>query len=196
MGRHSTIPTLFDECKTVSITFLKKHGYLDGVGIKSGVLSWTRGGSTSGSISICVDLACGPKLTLNYTCNGERCCYTVRLTFKPSNLGKGHIWYFICPETNQLCRKLYQGNRYFLHRDAFKGCYYENQVQSHKNRELWKLYCLHFIPERVYEHMYKKYFKPRYNGTATRKMLRLQEKLSLYNNLKISIPSEEDLLMF
>jgi hypothetical protein len=195
MSRHSSIPTLFDECKTISITFLRKHNYLNQNNQSSGVMSWSRNGSTTGQISISVSMVNNPCLTLSYVCNGKPIKYDVRLISVPSNLGKGEVWYFVCPNTGKLCRKLYQGSIYFLHRDAFEGCFYDSQVQSHRNRALLKLYSLHFVTDKVYEERYRKYFKPCYNGKPTKRTLKLQQMLERYNTIKGTLPSEESLLL-
>ena len=58
--------------------------------------------------------------------------YKVYLTSTPSNLNRGEIWYFICPQTKKRCRKLYSIGGYFLHREAFNGCMYKIQIESKK----------------------------------------------------------------
>jgi hypothetical protein len=46
----------------------------------------------------------------------------INLTSKPSNLGKGLVWFFICPLTDTLCRKLYRcRTNDFLSYKAFKS---------------------------------------------------------------------------
>ena len=195
MSRHSSIPTLFDECKTISITFLKKHSYLNQNNQSSGIMSWSRNGSTTGQISISVSMVNNPCLTLSYVCNGKPIKYDVKLMSVPSNLGKGKVWYFVCPNTGKLCRKLYQGSIYFLHRDAFKDCFYDSQVQSHKNRVLLKLYSMHFVTDKVYEERFKKHFKTTYGGKPTKRFLKLQKKLTEYEHIKHCLLSEEQLLL-
>jgi len=45
--------------------------------------------------------------------------------YAPEYPGKGVIWHFLCPATRKRCRKLYLVDTYFLHREAFNGCFYE-----------------------------------------------------------------------
>ena len=52
MPKPHTFPTLYDEVKTVSISFLTKHGYLKPNKLKAGSIHWSRNGENLGSISI------------------------------------------------------------------------------------------------------------------------------------------------
>lgn len=125
MPKQYTFPNLYDDLKTVSISFLTKHGYLKTNQWQSGVITWSMGGNKTGSISIRVNThSQSPYLELDYNCNEVPINYRVQLVSVPSNLGKGVVWYFICPKTNKRCRKLYLVNTYFYHRSAFNGCMY------------------------------------------------------------------------
>ena len=44
MPKPHTFPTLYDDLKTVSISFLAKHGYLKPNQLKSGSIHWGRNG--------------------------------------------------------------------------------------------------------------------------------------------------------
>ena len=68
---------------------------------------------------------------------------------------QNHIWYFICPETNKLCRKIYSINGFFLHREAFKGCMYESQTQSKGNKQLEKVIGAAFTMDQLYNQLYR-----------------------------------------
>ena len=108
MAKPSTYPTLYDECKTVSIAFLKEHGYLNPGQYKSGIITWSRNGNKTGSISIAVNkYKESSYLELDYRCNDKPINYKVPLVSLPSNIGKGVIWFFLCPNTGKRCRKLY-----------------------------------------------------------------------------------------
>lgn len=126
MARHSSIPTLLDECKTITISFLKKYGYLKPNNAQSGVITWSRNGVTTGTINIRVNTTDDIILVLDYKCNGKPGNYSIHFVSVPLNLGKGNVSYFLCPTTGKRCRKLYLGDTYFLHRDAFKGCFYDS----------------------------------------------------------------------
>lgn len=180
MAKHRTCPTLYDEVKTVSITFLKSHKYLEPEGYKGGSIIWSRNGVETGNINICVSTYSESLyLELDYKCNQIPINYRVQLVSIPSNLGKGVIWFFVCPHTGKRCRKLYLGSSYFYHRSAFNGCMYEKQTQSKKSRELDKTFgAYYYANDKIFEQLYQKHFKKYYAGKPTKRYLRITKLLS------------------
>jgi hypothetical protein len=77
----------------------------------------------------------------------------VQLVSAPSNLGKGFVWYFVCPRPGKRCRKLYLADTYFYHREAFHGCMYESQTQSKKYRQLDKTLGAYFKSDNLYSEL-------------------------------------------
>ena len=75
-----------------------------------------------------------PVMKLLYSVNGESIQLTVFIVAKPSNLGKGNVWYFICPVSGLHCRILYDVQSKFVHRKAYPGQHYYMQVHSKTNR--------------------------------------------------------------
>jgi hypothetical protein len=190
MPKMHTFPTLYDECKTVSITKLKEWGYLKPDQWKSGTLTWSRNGQQYASICIKVDtLSVKPYIMFEYNCNSEPVNYKVQLVSINSNIGKGLIWYFLCPNTGKKCRKLYLVNKYFLHREAFKGAMYEKQTYSEYSRQQIKLWTLLFDKDEICQLVYKKYFKPFYKGQPTKRYLKYLKATKAANCI-----SEEQLL--
>lgn len=186
MAKPATFPTLFDECATITIKFLKSHKYLEPDGWKTGTITWSQGEGESkritGSISIKVNTqAESPYTELNYKTNDKPINYRVHLVSIPSNLGNGLVWYFLCPHTGKRCRKLYLISGYFLHRKAFTGCFYEKQTYSHKNRKQFALWGKLFDTDKVYEQIYSKYFKTDYAGKPTKRYLRLLKQIQAAN---------------
>lgn len=178
MPKPHTFPTLFDEVKTISISFLKKHGYLKPNQLKVGSVHWNRNGEKIGSISIRVcTLSDNQFLEFDYKCNQVPIKYKVKLISVLSNLGKGFVWFFICPRTGKRCRKLYLADTYFYHRLAFSGCMYEQQTQSKKNRYLNKTLEAYFKTDELYEQLYKKHIKKTYAGKPTKKYLKLTKQI-------------------
>ena len=178
MPKPYTFPTLYNEALQIHISKLKGWGYLDPKQIKSGTLNWSRNGNPTGSISIRVKTHSEqPYIELDYKYRDEPRIYKVRLVSAPSNLGKGLIWYFLCPQTNKRCRKLYSIGGYFLHREAFNGCMYESQTQSKKYRQLDKTLGAYFKSDNLYSELYKKNFKKTYAGKPTKKYLRIMEQI-------------------
>ena len=178
MPKPHTFPTLYNEALQISISKLKEWKYLNPEQIKSGTITWSRNGSQTGSISIKVNTHSEqPYIELDYKYRDEPRNYKVSLVSKPSNLGKGLIWYFLCPHTKKRCRKLYSIGGYFLHREAFSGCMYETQTQSKKYRQLDKTLGAYFKSDNLYSELYKKNFKKTYAGKPTKRYLRIMEQI-------------------
>jgi len=178
MPKPHTFPTLYNEALQIHISKLKGWGYLNPEQIKSGTLNWSRNGNPTGSISIQANTHSEqPYIELDYKYRDEPRNYKVYLTSTPSNLNKGEIWYFICPQTKKRCRKLYLIGGYFLHREAFNGCMYETQTQSKTYRQLDKTLGAYFKSDNLYNELYKKNFKKTYAGKPTKRYLRIMEQI-------------------
>src|SRR5690554_3614416 len=178
MAKPQTNPTLYDNALQMSIKKLNEWGYLKrGQKVRT-QLEWSRNGNPTGSISINVNTHSEqPYIELDYKFRDEPRKYKVKLVCVPSNLGKGVIWYFLCPQTNKRCRILYSIGGYFLHREAFSGCMYESQTQSKKYRQLDKTLGAYFQTSKLYDEIYSKHFKKWYNGKPTKRYLKLLKKL-------------------
>ena len=186
MPKPHTFPTLYNEALQISISKLKEWEYLNPEQIKSGTITWSRNGNQTGSISIKVNTHSEqPYIELDYKYRDEPRNYKVSLVSMPSNLGKGLIWYFLCPTTNKRCRKLYSIGGYFLHREAFKGCMYDCQTQSKKNRQLDKTLGMYFKIDCVFEEINKKHFKKYYAGKPTKRYLKLNKLINQADNISI-----------
>lgn len=187
MPKHHTFPTLYDEVLQISITKLKEWEYLNPEQVKIGTITWSRNGNTTGSISIRVNtISEKPFIELDYKYRDEPRNYKIPLVSVPSNLGKGLIWYFLCPQTNKRCRKMYSIGGYFLHREAFHGCMYESQTKSKYYRSLEKTLGAFFRTDQLYEQLYKKHFKQTYAGKPTKKYLRIMEQIQKAESIPYS----------
>lgn len=185
MGRLSTFPILLNECRTIDISNLKRWGCIKpGVRV-SNTINWNYNGHREASISFTVDMqAESPHLKLTYLSCGRLISYKVMLIAVPANIGKGIVWFFICPKTGKRCRKLYLINSFFLHRSAFTGCLYEKQTYSHKIRNKFKYHEKVFGVEEIYDQLDSKYFKTQYAGRPTRRYLQLMKKINAYEKNK------------
>ena len=191
MPKPHTFPTLFDECKKLTISDLKRWNYLKPNQNLNGVITWSRGGEKTGSISIVTYTSPEENyIELNYRSNGTPINYRVQLVTMPSNLGKGLIWFFRCQRTGRKCRNLYLADTYLFHRKAFRNCMYDCQTQSHKNRILLRLFDRLTKKENAYGKIYSKHFKKQYNGKPTRRYLKLIKQISNGEGI-----SETELLM-
>lgn len=182
--RWSNYPDEVEGLRTLEIGFLKKNKYLEHS--RSGSITWTDNYNNKNSISIKTEMTNeSGVLELSYTYNhNEEIRYKVLMITKESNLGKGNIWFFICPHTRKLCRKLHFKDGYFLHRTAFSNLYYEQQLKSTKYRFLEKLMfrgC--FKNDLLYEEINKKYFKKFYNGIMTKRYKRILKKIEKNRNV-------------
>ncbi len=195
MPKPHTFPTLFDEVKTIDISFLKKNGYLKQNQTRCGTLSWNINGEKTGSISITVfNLDEETYLQLDYNCDGISINYKVEIVSIPSNFGKGQIQYFLCPKTFKNCRKLYLVQTYFYHRDAFEYSMYECQTQSKKARTLNGTIGTYFKVDSYNEQLYKKHFKKTYGGKPTKKYLWLIGQIRKAENIDFRDVEREMLL--
>lgn len=184
MPKPNTSTTLYNEALQLNISKLKSWGYLNPEQIKSGTINWSRNGNPTGSISIQVNTHSEqPYIVLDYKYRNEPRNSKVYLTSTPSNLNRGKIWYFICPQTNKRCRKLYSIGGYFLHREAFKGCMYETQTQSKKYRQLDKTIGAYFKSDKLYSELYKKNFKKTYAGKPTKRYLKIINQVNKYDSI-------------
>lgn len=178
MPRFATYPSTYDDCLTIEIKNILAWGYLRVGYSNSGVISWSRNGVKHSSISISSYNTFDSKyLTLDYKSNGIPITYRVEVISVPSNLGKGEVFYFLCPKTGKRCRKLYLQYGYFYHREAYRGTMYECQLRSKKTRGIFKIFDKIYIHDTVYCERYKKYFKTHYNGKPTKRFLKLENKI-------------------
>lgn len=178
MPKPHTFPTLYNDALQLRISRLKEWGYLEKGQTMSGTITWSTNGNPTGSISIKTNtLGEQPYVELDYNFRDEHRNYKVYLTSTPSNLNRGEIWYFNCPQTNKRCRKLYSIGGYFFHREAFNGCMYESQTQSKKYREMERTFGAYFKSDKLYEELYSKNFKKTYAGKPTKRYLRIMEQI-------------------
>ena len=174
MPKPYTFPTLYNEALQISISKLKGWEYLNPEQIKKGIVTWSSNGNQRGSISIKVNTKSEQTyIELDYKYRDEPRNYKVYLTSTSSNLDKGKIWYFLCPHTNKRCRKLYLIGGYFLHREAFKNCMYQSQIETKRYRQIDKTFGAYFKSEELYSELHKKHFKKTYAGMPTKRYLRI-----------------------
>lgn len=87
-----------------------------------------------------------------------------------SNIGKGHVYYFLCPETNQRCRTLFKcyGSNHFKCFKAYKSqLYYDSQLCSNWNDRYWHCF-------RKLEQMDQRRDTYTYAGRITKRAMRYE----------------------
>lgn len=174
MPKHQTFPTILDEVETISITFLKQQGYLKPNHIKCGTVSWKINGVKTSSISILVNTL-ENYVEFDYRANKVPIQYRVELVKRTANIGNGVLWFFECPNTLKLCRKLYFFNSCFLHREACIGAMYVAQTYSKRTRAMIKVF--NGFHRNTYQTIYSKHFRKYYQGKPTKRYLKASRQL-------------------
>ena len=188
MPKPSTFKTIFDDCLMLNISNFKKWNYLVYDTRQSGTLTWSnRFDEVTSRLTVQMVFNENEQyFYLNYKCNGNSYYYKVVLTSIPSNLGKGKVWYFICPFTLRRCRKLYLISERFMHRSNLPSGMYECQTKSKKWRAMEKAYGAYFDLDRHYKQLYSKYFKTHYNGMPTKKYIKIMQQINEGNQMSSS----------
>lgn len=182
MPRIANYNTTVEDCLTYRLKCLTENNfnYLKSYGIRTGTTSWRINGQPHAKIDFKVThTKNGSFITFDYKCNGEPINYNVNLISRLSNLGKGEVWFFVCPVTGKCCRKLYLHGTHFLHREAYRGLMYESQIKSQSTRAMYKVFDAVYIKDEVYEELYKKHFKTHYNGKETKRYKRIMNKINI-----------------
>ncbi len=178
MPKPHTFPDLFEQAHTVSTSRLREWGYLRAGRLVSLTVTWSHAGEVTGSVGVRIDTTTDcPFLEFSYRFGGEPVQYRVHLDAVPSNLGKGSVWYFICPRTMKRCRVLYQCGGRFVHRDECKGMMYLKQTYSHDTRAMIGLLDAHMDADKARAEMYGRHFRTHYKGRPTKRYTRLLERL-------------------
>ncbi|TDX82759.1 hypothetical protein [Epilithonimonas xixisoli] len=188
MGKYATYPTEIERLKMISITDLKRMKILNPDSFISTSINWTNQSTNQNNGSISVSIKTEQNngiITFDYTYRDvDKINYTALLITKPSNLGKGKIWFFVCPKTGRVCRKLHLINGYFVHRSANPNLMYEKQLESKKMREWSKMFGI-MLNDEVYQQLYSKHFKTHYNGKPTKRYLKLMKLIGQKENTSI-----------
>lgn len=183
MGRWATFPTTVEDLRVLNLNFLIENKYLQPNTMRSGVITWGSNTENRNSISINskIDADAG-FINLFYTFNhDQKINYKIQVVSRLSNLGKGLVWFFVCPFTGRFCRKLHLINGYFQHRTANPHLMYEKQIEPKIYRTWNKLFGGEFN-DHLYFDLHKKYFKIFYNGKITKRYARLLKKIDVIEN--------------
>jgi hypothetical protein len=176
MPRPSNYPIAYEDCKSIEIKILKKNNYLESNQLNECIIRWYINEETTGRMQLIVNtLSANPYIELSYALNEEGIQYKVQLIKEKSNLGIGDIWYFICPFTNKRCRKLYLLNKYFSHRNRFKGVFYEKQILSKSNRKILGIFSKIDQINNAIEETESKHFRRYYKKTKTKRLVKLRK---------------------
>lgn len=171
-------PVMYTDFLQLSLGMLKKEGFFE-------VGQWIRGGfelkhcyNPSLQTVLEVNLySTNPYLELSYSYNGKSRYTKIGLVNIPSNLGKGKVWFFVCPVTGKHCRKLHYVNGYFMHRTAFKG-FYRGQIESKASRWMYKATYDILNAQTAQMMIHSSKVLGSYAGKPTKKYLRLKKQIA------------------
>lgn len=128
---------IIDNADQIHLRFLIDRNYLKAPGRK-GKMAWEWNGREVGSASLRTQIQDGSgQLIVSYSFDGgPQTDYLYWLESTPSNLGpgRGRVWYIICPVSGERCRKLYQIDKRFLGRKAYRNIMYQGQTESKSDR--------------------------------------------------------------
>lgn len=181
MGRRATGAECCEESKRIELSYLLRKKYLDKGEKRAGKINWTCRGEPSGNIWLYAYWTETEKYirllyTLTDRSSGETIDYDyqIQLVSVPSNLGKGEVLYFLCPESGKRCRILYcaYGYHKWKSREAYSHrLYYQCQTASklnYANDRYWA------IKRRLERLEAQPYHKRIYQGSVTRTAIRRQ----------------------
>ena len=195
-----------EDCRSVSIAFLKKHGYFSSYGYRSGTITWTNNWSgNKNSIGIAVYISESENyVRFQYTTTDRNTAekteydYKVSLTTTLCNYGGVRYW-FICPLSingvycGRRVAKLYKapGANYFGCRHCYNLSY-----ESRNEPRFARFGGIGFTlkADRQIEELYSQIKRWTYKGKPTKKVKKLrvlQAKVNTYYNS----PSVDDLLL-
>jgi len=184
MGRHYWAKKdTVEDCRSISVSFLKQHGFF--CGHKYGSVTWSRGEREIASIGVTVSVMDDEgyvkfRYTTTDRSSGEQTefDYKVSLTTTPCHFGGERYW-FICPLTTNgsYCGRRV-GTLYKAPGANYYGCRhcYNLSYESRNESRLGRFAAMGYIlkAERQYEELYNKIKRWTYDDKPTRKARKLQ----------------------
>jgi hypothetical protein len=174
MGRWETGAITTGQCLKVNICAFTTH-IKKGVKLLEGNIEYSNGSDIKVTLTK-KENGYFAGLIYTKTVNGEKhpINYEIRIVSKPSNLGKGYVYYFLCPFTGKRCKVLYMGygSNYFKSREAYQNrIYYPCQLSSYlskHNDQYWSL-------DKKLDKLYSKHRKTHYKGKKTKAQIRIAD---------------------
>lgn len=172
-----------DKYLSLSVKDCKRLGFLRPDATVSGCVEWKRDGAVIASVGFATKTTGVPVARFSYEANGEPMAYDVALRWKRSNLNAATehgYYYFVCPVTGALCRKLYLVDGRFVGRKAFHALYEQQTFSQKERRERGPWRDLLAVDDLVYNQRYR---RETYAGRLTpygRKVEKYCRRLHLY----------------
>lgn len=168
MGRAATGAITVNQCRKLQIKALLDTLRAEGVDEATGELKL--GNGLEMAFNAIIRDGEGSLDLLYQVCHGEACrkySYRVNIVGVPSNIGRGFVYYFICPWSGVRCRTLYMayGSPVWKARAAYSNrIYYPSQLSSRVSRfndAYWRI-------ERELQELLNRRRSYSYNGKPTR----------------------------
>ncbi len=170
MGRNNTGKVIINNLPTLKIGVFSKGGAFKHKKCSCSIMLPLKDDYLKIDVLINTD---SRELILKYN-NKEQKIY---LTSKPSNLGKGKNWFFVCPYSLTICRNLVFVSNKFMHRsNIYNACYY---IQTES--KYWRLQTSLPKLEKLLNETEQKYYKTFYNSKPTRRYKRHLKNLEKLN---------------
>lgn len=183
MPRPYTAPLLINQEKTLTTGYLSKCGYFKTKYKATGSTGWTSKKTRDLDIDITVimekDNECVILSYLDFY--NEAVEQVIYLESKPSNLGKGLIWFFVCPFTGATCRNLIFVNNRFMHRSNLVNAMYGTQAESKYWRKMFQLQPNIPTTEKILNEPNKKHYKKYYKGKMTKRYKKYLSTIQKWN---------------
>ncbi|GAA3512396.1 hypothetical protein GCM10022393_27690 [Aquimarina addita] len=171
MPKPYTAPLLIDQQKTLSTGYLSKRNYFLPNYKVTGSTGWTSNKSKDLDITITTIMKKGNEVVIlnYYDFNSEPVEQVIYLQSEPSNLGKGLVWFFICPFSGKRCRNLIFVYNRFMHRSNIPKAMYTVQSESKYWRKLFQLQPNIPKTQKILNEPNRKYYKKYYCGKITKR---------------------------
>jgi hypothetical protein len=132
-----TFPPLYESARRLSISDLKGYGLFKD-GAPATIITFYRNGQTDLQVGVRMIFLDGEPLEfqIRFEHGDGLVKMEFRMVWQNSNIGKGKLWYFLCPHSGKRCRILFGFGRYFGHRTIYKDAMYDIQVYSRHFRQM------------------------------------------------------------
>ncbi len=203
MGRPSTGAYTTSECRKLDLRLMLKGGEIVKGKNITGTINWTDESSAGFESRYTED---EKYFRIYYTItkrNGEKfeLDYKIQLVTVPSNLGKGEILFFICPESYKRARVLYMayGNLKYTHRNWYYEryrlrLYYDVQQSSKRGYHNSRYFAYKKQVDTLEDELiFSKNRKSTYKGKVTKpfqKLYHLKNKMDYHDTKRCEILSK------
>lgn len=177
---------------TIDMRFMLRYKKIKRNGVSAGFLEWTQGERVYYE-SVVNDRE--KYLRLKYTYGDKPYDYTIHITEIPSNLGKGTILYFLCPESGKRSRFLISayGEPKFINREYYEqkhglriyyGCQKTSKMDYHNTR----YFDIKRKVDDLQSELLQKHCNSHYRGKPTTRqmyLLKLKAQMQYHDNKRI-----------